>query len=455
MEMIKKRMFYTLSATMIVVFSTTYAILMTLERQDYRNYLQGEYSKNLYELINNIENIEDNLGKSAVVNSKEHSMMIFQDIYKDATAANDKLNSLPIPVEVTQDTTKFLSQVGDYSYTLVKTNSDGREITDEEYKTIERLEEQSNKLKNQLSNVLADINQGDIKWDEIRKKITGVMAAEKQNFLSEKFEEVKKQVVDYPALIYDGPFSDNVLDIKPKVNELKEISEEEAKKVVSSILDKNSVEKIETRKTEGNQKIPAYSFTVSMKGRAKGENVVVEVSKHGGKVIYLLDNRGYSSPTIDAEKAVDIGKKYLEKLGYKDMKETYKMSYEDNVIVNYIHIVDDTSVYPEQIKVKIALDDGSITGLEAEKYLVAFDSDRKIPTPKITESEAAKAVSKRLKVNSVKLAIVPTETNKEVLCYEFAGTNHNSDYIVYVNAETGKTQKILKVINTPNGKLTI
>lgn len=278
---------------------------------------------------------------------------------------------------------------------------------------------------------------------------------EKQNFLSEKFEEVKKQVVDYPALIYDGPFSDNVLDIKPKVNELKEISEEEAKKVVSSILDKNSVEKIETRKTEGNQKIPAYSFTVSMKGRAKGENVVVEVSKHGGKVIYLLDNRGYSSPTIDAEKAVDIGKKYLEKLGYKDMKETYKMSYEDNVIVNYIHIVDDTSVYPEQIKVKIALDDGSITGLEAEKYLVAFDSDRKIPTPKITESEAAKAVSKRLKVNSVKLAIVPTETNKEVLCYEFAGTNHNSDYIVYVNAETGKTQKILKVINTPNGKLTI
>lgn len=186
MEMIKKRMFYTLSATMIVVFSTTYAILMTLERQDYRNYLQGEYSKNLYELINNIENIEDNLGKSAVVNSKEHSMMIFQDIYKDATAANDKLNSLPIPVEVTQDTTKFLSQVGDYSYTLVKANSDGREITDEEYKTIERLEEQSNKLKNQLSNVLADINQGDIKWDEIRKKITGVMAKRKAKLFIRK-----------------------------------------------------------------------------------------------------------------------------------------------------------------------------------------------------------------------------------------------------------------------------
>lgn len=455
MEMTKKRMFYTLSATMIVVFSTTYAILMTLERQDYRNYLQGEYSKNLYELITNIENIEDNLGKSTVVNSKEQSMIIFQDIYSDATAANDKLNSLPIPVEVSQDTTKFLSQVGDYSYTLVKANSDGREINDEEYKTIERLEEQSNKLKTQLNNMLADINQGDIKWGEIRKKITSVMAVENQNFVSEKFEEVKKQVVDYPALIYDGPFSDNVLDIKPKVNDLKEVSEDEAKEIARTLLGKNEVANIEARKVEGNQKIPAYSFLVSMKDRAKEENVVVEISKHGGKVIYLLDNRRYSAPSIDAKKAVDIGKKYLEKLGYKDMKETYNMNYEDNVIVNYVHIIDNTSIYPEQIKLKIALDDGSITGLEAEKYLVAFDADRKIPTPKITEAEAANVVSKRLKVNGVKLAIVPTETNKEVLCYEFAGTNHNSDYIVYVNAESGKTQKILKIINTPNGKLTI
>ncbi|NLZ47715.1 MAG: germination protein YpeB [Clostridiales bacterium] len=455
MEMTKKRMFYTLSTTIIVVFATTYAVLMTLERQDYRNYLQGEYSKNLYDLITNIENIEDNLGKSAVVNSKEQSMMIFQDIYKDATAANDKLNSLPIPLEVSQDTTKFLSQVGDYSYTLVKANSDGKELSDEEYNTIERLEEQSSKLKTQLNNILADINQGDIKWGEIRKKITSVMAAGNEDLVSEKFEEVKKQVVDYPALIYDGPFSDNVLDIKPKVNALEEVSEDKAKEAIRSFIGKDKVSNIESRKVEGNQKIPAYSFTVTMKNKAKEENVVVEISKNGGKVIYLLDNRRYSAPTIDAENAVDIGKKYLEKLGYKDMKETYKMTYEDNVIVNYVHVINDISIYPEQVKLKIALDDGSITGLEAEKYLIAFDPDRKIPTPKITQEEAAKAVSKRLKVNSVKLAIVPTETNKEVLCYEFAGTNHNSDYIVYINAETGKTQKILKVINTPNGKLTI
>ncbi|HCW04014.1 MAG TPA: germination protein YpeB, partial [Clostridium sp.] len=83
-----------------------------------------------------------------------------------------------------------------------------------------------------------------------------------------------------------GPFSDNVLDIKPKVNNLQEISEEEAKKLVRTFLGENQVANIESRKVEGKQKIPAYSFTVTMKGRDKGENVVVEVSKHGGKLIY-------------------------------------------------------------------------------------------------------------------------------------------------------------------------
>ena len=55
MKMIKKRMLYTSAVTIIVVFSTTFAILMFLERLDYRNYLQGEYSKNMYELIKTLK----------------------------------------------------------------------------------------------------------------------------------------------------------------------------------------------------------------------------------------------------------------------------------------------------------------------------------------------------------------------------------------------------------------
>jgi germination protein YpeB len=455
MEMKKKRMFYTLLVTLIVVFSTTYAILMTLERTDYRNYLQGEYSKNLYELINSLENIEDNLGKSAIASTKEQSMMIFEDIFRHATAANDRLNSLPIPINVSQETSKFLSQVGDYGYTLVKATSDGRELSDEEYKTIDRLENQSYELKSQLNNILADINQGDVKWGEIRKKVTGVLAVGEQNEVSEKFKNVRKQVLDYPALIYDGPFSDNVLEIKPKVNELKEVSKEDAEKAVRKLYEKDKIESIQLRNGEANTRVTAYSFDVILSGREKDENVVVEVSKHGGKIIYLLDNKGYDKPTLDEKQAAEIANKYLESIGYKDLKPTYKLTYEDNIIINYVHVMEDVTIYPEQIKLKVALDNGAVKGIEAEKFLIAYEADRKLPVPKISKEEAQKAVSKRLQVKSIKLAVIPTENNKEVLCYEFAGTNNNDEFMVYVNAETGKPQRILKIVNTPNGKLTI
>ena len=96
MKMTRKRKIYTMVVTLIVVFTTTFAILMTLERMDYRNYLQGEYSKSMYQLIESVRNIKADLSKSAIVGSREQSIVIFGDIFRFADTANDKIHSLPI-----------------------------------------------------------------------------------------------------------------------------------------------------------------------------------------------------------------------------------------------------------------------------------------------------------------------------------------------------------------------
>ena len=113
------------------------------------------------------------------------------------------------------------------------------------------------------------------------------------------------------------------------------------------------------------------------------------------------------------------------------------------------------AIYPDQVKLKIALDDGSIIGIESEKFLVSHVEKREMVAPKITEAKAQEKVGKRLKINKISLAIIPTETNKEVLCYEFLGSYKGKDFIVYINASTGYEQRIIEIIDTPNGKLTI
>jgi hypothetical protein len=53
------------------------------------------------------------------------------------------------------------------------------------------------------------------------------------------------------------------------------------------------------------------------------------------------------------------------------------------------------------------------------------------------------------------MAIIPTKFKTEVYCYEFKGSLNGNDFLVYVNAETGRVQNVLVIINTPNGILTM
>lgn len=454
-KMTKKRMFYTLAVTLIVVFSTTFAILMTLERNDYRNYLQGEYSKSMYELINAVENIEDNLAKSAISGTKEQRIVMFEEIFRHATTADDRLHSLPVPQETTNETSRFLTQVGDYCYSLVKSSMNGNDISDEQFATIDNLRDQSYNLKSELNNMLADINEGRVRWGEIRKKASGVFAKNEENFISGKFQTIQKQVVQYPTLIYDGPFSDNVLEIKPKVNDLNIVSEDDAREVVKKALGNDKIAGIELRSVSDQSAIDVYSFNVKMKERTSEDSVVCEVSKHGGKLVYILDSRAVGQPTVSSEQAVEAGRKFLNDLGYTGMVSSYVLTYEDTIIANYVLHINDVPIYTDQINLKIALDNGSITGVEAEKYLVTHVENRQLPKAKISQEKASEKVSKRLKVDNVRLSVIPTDTNKEVLCYEYKGTYNDDTFLVYINAENGEPERILKIVNTPNGEMTI
>jgi spore germination protein len=456
MKMSRKRIIYTIAVTLIVVFSTTFAVLMTLERNDYRNYLQGEYSKSMYELITSVDNIRLNLGKAAVTGTREQKIVTFEEIFRHSAIANDKLHSLPIPQQNIDNTSKFISQVGDFCYSLVRASTEGRDLTDEEYNTIDKLKENSFALQNDLNGALAEINEGRVRWGEIRQKASGVFAKGNEESIATQFSTIQKQIAQYPSLIYDGPFSDNVLEIKPKILSEKEVSVNDAIDIVNKAIGKDRISKIDNLPSDGKTRIPSYRFNVTIKGRAANENIITcEVSKNGGRIVYLLDNRIVSNPNMEMDKAIDTGSKYLQNLGYKDMISTYSLRYDNTAVINYIFKKNDIVIYPDQIKLKIAMDDGSIIGIESEKFLVAHDENRKLEAAKITQEQAQAKISKRLNVSSVKLALIPTESNKEVLCYEFAGTYKDDKYMVYINAQTGYEQRILQIINTPNGELTM
>ena len=73
------------------------------------------------------------------------------------------------------------------------------------------------------------------------------------------------------------------------------------------------------------------------------------------------------------------------------MVPSYTLNYDSNVLVSYVYSQKNIIIYPDEIKLKIALDDGSIIGIESQKYLVSHEENRVIIQPKITVAQAQRS----------------------------------------------------------------
>jgi len=136
------------------------------------------------------------------------------------------------------------------------------------------------------------------------------------------------------------------------------------------------------------------------------------------------------------------------------MKETYFIKQGNVVTVNYAYNDNGVIVYPDLIKVKIALDNGEILGIETTGYLNSH-KEREVTEPQITLEEAKAKINDKLEIMSENMAIIPTEWKTELVCYEFKGKVEEKEFLVYINAETGKEEDILVILDTPGGTLTV
>ena len=187
-------------------------------------------------------------------------------------------------------------------------------------------------------------------------------------------------------------------------------------------------------------------------------NATISVSKKGGHVIFANCNRAVSAETLTQERADEIAKEFLNNHGYSNMKETYYLKQNGIVTINYAYTQTNSNnetvtIYPDLIKVKVALDDGSVLGIETSGYLNSH-TERTFETNIISKEKAKEVLNKDLEIMSEGLALIPTKWNTEVYCWEFKGKVEDNEFLVYINAQTGKEEDILLIVNTPDGTLT-
>ena len=437
----------------VAIFMTFGALIifsleMTNNFKRQKNLVQDEYNKSMYLAVSYINNVEVDLAKLLVTSTPKMSAVTLADIWKQANLAKECLEQIPVGQNSIANASKYLTQVSDFSYTLMKQNISDIKLTEEEYEKLKHIYEDSSKLSSNMSDIYDDLNAGRIKWDELEK-----IGNEKlpDNDISNSISEVGKTFQNYEGLIYDGAFSDHLLSSEPKFLSQKEISEDDAKKYIEEvILNDEKIEKIEF-KGESNGKIELYNFDVTLDSKQKR---TISITKNDCKLYLMIGDKKVKEQNISVDEAKKRGMEFLNKLGIDNMIETYYQKTENMIVINYAATQDGVILYPDLIKVKISLDDGKVYGVEAAGYIFNHTTRNNLK-PSISQEKAKSILNSSLEIISSDMALIPTESNSEILTYEFKGKIDNREFLIYINADNAREEKVLLVIDNKNGVLTM
>jgi len=419
-----------------------------------RQELDNRYNSAFYDMVGYVRNVEVLLIKSLVASTSTKTAETLQEAWRQANLAQTQLGQLPISQPVLANTSKFLTQVGDLSYSLNNQNMTGDVLTQDQYKTMENLYGYAVSLGDSLRDLESQILTGRIRWGELSNKGTSIFQQTSQNMPMEQFENIDKTFQDYPKLIYDGPFSDHLVTAEPRGVTGEIISAEDGKQKVIDFFGSDKVQSVENTNKNDTDPIRTYGYTITVKNAPEDQTATIGITQKGGHPMWMIYNRPVSEKRIEVDEAKRIGREFLESRGYANMVDTYYIMEDNTATINYAYKQGDVTIYPDLIKLKIALDNGEIIGFEGKGYLSAH-IDREIPTPRITETEARQKINPRMNIISSGLAIIPTNYKTEIYTYEFKGKLNNKDFLIYINADNGKEENILIIIDSDRGILTM
>lgn len=440
--------------TLVVVLISIIVILglFTYKKQrEYRQASENAYNMAFFELVDYVDSVEVYLAKALVSNTPEHGAETLTYVWREANLAQSYLARLPISSSELENTAKFLNQVSDYSYSLSRKNINNQELTQEELDNLTKLHQYSTELKNTLNQLSEDLNSGRISWGELTKKGSPVFAQEVSNISKDSFSNLEENFHEYAGLIYDGAFSEHMTNPERKGLTGEEIDEETAKQKALEFIGAENVKEINSNGITQNANIQSYDFSAV---KNDGVNVWISISQKGGHVVFSNSTRDVTAEIISQENANEIGKKFLDSRGIYNMKPTYYLKQNGIVTINYAYEQDGVTVYSDLVKLKIALDNGEILGMETSGYLNSHEY-RNFATPKISKEKAREKINKNLEIQSEGLAMIPTEYQSEILCWEFKGVVDDRQFLVYINVENGKEEDVLVILDTPNGVLTM
>lgn len=434
-----------ITALVVVLFS--WGVMETVKRNRYQTELAISQRRAVAQLCEYFDSIETGLTKSTYANTPPMLTEISADLVRQASGAKTALSTLDSGETELYNIYKYLSQAGEYTSSLGRKVAAGESISAEEREQLRKLTAYARLLKEDFSYMNALMESGAFSFSQVDDALDAgnSAGADTVSYLSSA-AGAEESFSDLPTLIYDGPFSDGILDKESALLEkADEVSYNKARQIAANMLGAQNAEAaLDDGELHG--KLPAWSFSYNGK--------VAAVTKKGGYLRYMLGDGFAGEEVFTGEEAVNIASNFLKKAGYMNMVSTYYATNDGICTVNFAYLQDNYICYPDLIKVSVSLSDGLVVSADASTYLMNH-SERDIPDEALRSAQAMRAINPDLQVRRIRRAVIPTPSAGEQFTYEFLCADaQGQDALVYVDTTTGAEDEILLLLYSDGGTLT-
>lgn len=404
------------------------------------------YEENLNLLSTKCYEIEQSLSKLSVCTDCEQAIKILSDIIDDSCTASGAMSVLPLSPEYTTIINRYFNHLSDYSRFMLYSSAKGELPSSTYGENISALYKSVNGINSAIASLGSNSENTAYDWSlYLEKEIA------ESDMLSDRFfgtvEAIQTESIDYPTLIYDGPFSDSAINKTVNETENKNIDKKEAERLFVNFLSlKGSYRLACCDSCDG--KISTWCVGIETNGKTYYGNV----SQKSGKIISFLCDNGASKQKFSRDDAIKAGTDFLNSHGYDNMEAQYCEVTENIATVNYVYKENGILIYPDMVKIRINLENGNVEGFEGFSYYANhhernLDGGKKvIPTSILPEN---------CQITAENIALIPTDTGDEQLCIEIRCTVNDETYILYFDKETLKETKIFKVLSTENGDFVV
>jgi len=448
---VRKKLLYLLVPAILVIALVGTAAWGYQEmgsRQKLQNRAEGQYQKAFYELTWHLENITGQLAQLLVSSSQEQATITLATIWRQVFAAQANIGSLPLALVPLAQTEKFLDNTSVVSsFLLSQTAQQEGGLSDNSLRTIEDLYERGQALSQDLNELGAQILNRELSWTEVE---TATFAADRNledNTIINGFKLTEKKLEGYPEINQAADFQ----PVEPQTKVIKgqnEVNAREAAELAVKWWYPDPQGRQAAFNYEGVGDIPTFGFEIAP-AQDEMVPVYIDVSKLDGTVLWAMYPRPVPVSELDLTEAAEKAQAFLEKHDYTGFVEV-KSYQEDNVgVFTFIPQQGEVLLYPDQVKLEVALDNGEIIGFEATPHYM-FHHTREIPSAEISVASLRPMISPRLKVETIRPALIVNTWNKEVLTWEVRGSFDQEKFAIFYNAQTGSEESIVRI--TPASK---